>query len=218
MSDKKRNLLIAGGAILLFSLGIVFMLLSDPFGSTSNEKTKKKVITEKETEQLIINVEDSISETEKMESFIVKQLPLRVETWESYLSLSHEAEEDGEDPKISPLYYFVTGLTENEPTYFTSSLLPEYLLELYSSDKTKEPTEIIQQYLDSLSKNQTLKSVTYQFDIDNYGREMAKGELTLIYNDGSKRIIPFDLKKAEEDDGHHHDSYYISTPLTEMIE
>lgn len=195
-------------------IGLIFILLIVIFyslnlgmgqkeGFSDTKTLEKNVIHEFNTDQL---------EESKMRNFITSKLH---ET-NVFLDFQINSTSGDMDPKEFPMKMLYAGLQEKNADMMISAFTIEALNRSWGNEVHYEvKIDRISNFINMLTKNGTLKTVSYAFMTNQYGIEEDNGKMLFKYVDGEVIQIPFQLQIQEED--HREMTYYlISTSLVDM--
>lgn len=206
-------MVISIGWVLLkgdISIGKIF----NPAKFTTEEHQNTEEIEEWESK-----FDRSIEDAEKVEQFLLERLLDPDGLLHFHLDNEEPVETTTEELKKDILHMFFNSI-KNQDTFLLSSVLTPAAVQSIWKNETDPDKRIqsVEKALSNLSRNKTIKSFSYRYNVDEYNRVQDEGIMKLEYSDGIKVDIPIEF--IVTDGSEHEDEsatlYYLNTSLEEM--
>lgn len=210
MVKVNRKILIIGGTAIALFLSIIALTYYKP---SSQETTLSEEIT---IDKNYVNEDIKLQEeTEKMYNFILSKLPDK----DVYLDVTATSEDEDYkiDPKTEVIQALYTALVHNDIDMLVGVFTSEAIAQTFKNENNPDGRiNTIKKYVEILTKNNTLKDLSYQLKMNKYGSKTNEGVLIFKYEDNEQIKVPFQFEQIEEvHEGEK--SYYIATPLSEIV-
>lgn len=212
MIKVNKNTLIIGGTVVLLFLAIIAITLIKPF---SQETALSEEIT---IDKNLVNENIKIQEeTEKMHSFILSKLPDKNVFIDVMATLEDEGDKIEIDPKTEVIQTLYTALVHNDIDMLVGVFTGEAIAQTFKNENNPDGRiNTIKNYVEILTKDNTLKDLSYQLKMYKYGTKTNEGFLIFKYDNNEQIKVPFQFEQIEEvHEGEK--SYYIATPLSEIV-